>query len=185
MRASQQELLSVDESVYIPDFDGAAPEVNRNLIQKAGYLNLRKWVPPLSPIPRKRPRAPGGWGHWGETLHPCPATTASGWHRERAEPSGARAPGCSPPWRPLSAAACREVELVAFGDLKPHVPLRNHTDPAVCQAPACLPRQHVRREPSPGAQPWLGLGSLRCRPRAALGLALPAGAAPTVPQSLV
>ncbi|XP_003461782.1 DCC-interacting protein 13-beta isoform X3 [Cavia porcellus] len=41
MRASQQELLSVDESVYIPDFDGAAPEVNRNLIQKAGYLNLR------------------------------------------------------------------------------------------------------------------------------------------------
>ncbi|KAM5288207.1 DCC-interacting protein 13-beta isoform 2-T2 [Ctenodactylus gundi] len=41
MRASQQELLSVDESVYTPDFDAAAPQVNRNLIQKAGYLNLR------------------------------------------------------------------------------------------------------------------------------------------------
>ncbi|EHB16324.1 DCC-interacting protein 13-beta [Heterocephalus glaber] len=41
MRVSQQELLSVDESVYTPDFDVAAPEINRNLIQKAGYLNLR------------------------------------------------------------------------------------------------------------------------------------------------
>ncbi|KAM4840377.1 DCC-interacting protein 13-beta isoform X3 [Urocitellus parryii] len=41
MRISQQELLSVDESVYTPDFDVAAPQVNRNLIQKAGYLNLR------------------------------------------------------------------------------------------------------------------------------------------------
>ncbi|KAM6215294.1 DCC-interacting protein 13-beta [Rhynchocyon petersi] len=41
MRVSQQELLSVDESVYIPDFDVAAPHINRNLIQKAGYLNLR------------------------------------------------------------------------------------------------------------------------------------------------
>ncbi|VTJ52079.1 Hypothetical predicted protein [Marmota monax] len=40
-RISQQELLSVDESVYTPDFDVAAPQVNRNLIQKAGYLNLR------------------------------------------------------------------------------------------------------------------------------------------------
>ncbi|XP_036153791.1 DCC-interacting protein 13-beta isoform X7 [Myotis myotis] len=41
MRVSQQELLSVDESVYSPDFDVAAPPINRNLIQKAGYLNLR------------------------------------------------------------------------------------------------------------------------------------------------
>ncbi|XP_045409011.1 DCC-interacting protein 13-beta isoform X2 [Lemur catta] len=41
MRVSQQELLSVDESVYTPDFDVAAPQINRNLIQKAGYLNLR------------------------------------------------------------------------------------------------------------------------------------------------
>lgn len=42
MRVSQQELLSVDESVYAPDFDVAAPQINRNLIQKAGYLNLRR-----------------------------------------------------------------------------------------------------------------------------------------------
>ncbi|XP_014635957.1 PREDICTED: DCC-interacting protein 13-beta isoform X2 [Ceratotherium simum simum] len=41
MRASQQELLAVDESVYTPDFDVSAPQINRNLIQKAGYLNLR------------------------------------------------------------------------------------------------------------------------------------------------
>ncbi|KAM4882710.1 DCC-interacting protein 13-beta isoform 2-T2 [Thomomys bottae] len=41
MQVSQQELLSVDESVYTPDFDVAAPQVNRNLLQKAGYLNLR------------------------------------------------------------------------------------------------------------------------------------------------
>ncbi|XP_007946428.1 DCC-interacting protein 13-beta [Orycteropus afer afer] len=41
MRVSQQELLSLDESVYTPDFDVAAPQINRNLIQKAGYLNLR------------------------------------------------------------------------------------------------------------------------------------------------
>ncbi|XP_044535075.1 DCC-interacting protein 13-beta [Gracilinanus agilis] len=41
MRLAQQELLSVDESVYTPDFDVAAPAINRNLIQKAGYLNLR------------------------------------------------------------------------------------------------------------------------------------------------
>lgn len=41
MRASQQELLSVDESVYTPDFDVAAPQSNRSLVQKAGYLNLR------------------------------------------------------------------------------------------------------------------------------------------------
>ncbi|XP_036747309.2 DCC-interacting protein 13-beta isoform X2 [Manis pentadactyla] len=41
MRVSQQELLSTDESVYTPDFDVAAPQINRNLIQKAGYLNLR------------------------------------------------------------------------------------------------------------------------------------------------
>ncbi|CAO2581262.1 DCC-interacting protein 13-beta [Lemmus lemmus] len=41
MRVSQQELLSVDESVYIPDSDVTTPQINRNLIQKAGYLNLR------------------------------------------------------------------------------------------------------------------------------------------------
>ncbi|XP_023487589.1 DCC-interacting protein 13-beta isoform X3 [Equus przewalskii] len=41
MRVSQQELLSVDESVYTPDFDVSTPQINRNLIQKAGYLNLR------------------------------------------------------------------------------------------------------------------------------------------------
>nr|KAF6493553.1 adaptor protein, phosphotyrosine interacting with PH domain and leucine zipper 2 [Rousettus aegyptiacus] len=41
MRASQQELLSVDESVYTPDFDVATPRSNRGLVQKAGYLNLR------------------------------------------------------------------------------------------------------------------------------------------------
>uniref|UniRef100_A0A671EMX6 DCC-interacting protein 13-beta n=1 Tax=Rhinolophus ferrumequinum TaxID=59479 RepID=A0A671EMX6_RHIFE len=41
MRVSQQELLSAEESVYTPDCDVAAPQINRNLIQKAGYLNLR------------------------------------------------------------------------------------------------------------------------------------------------
>ncbi|XP_025738119.1 DCC-interacting protein 13-beta isoform X4 [Callorhinus ursinus] len=41
MQVSQQELVSVDESVYTPDSDVAAPQINRNLIQKAGYLNLR------------------------------------------------------------------------------------------------------------------------------------------------
>ncbi|XP_031506575.1 DCC-interacting protein 13-beta isoform X4 [Papio anubis] len=44
MRVSQQEFLSVDESVYTPDSDVAAPQINRNLIQKAGYLNLRKGI---------------------------------------------------------------------------------------------------------------------------------------------
>uniref|UniRef100_A0A8D0CAZ2 DCC-interacting protein 13-beta n=1 Tax=Salvator merianae TaxID=96440 RepID=A0A8D0CAZ2_SALMN len=41
MRVSQQDLLSVGESIYTPDFDAASPYINRNLIQKAGYLNLR------------------------------------------------------------------------------------------------------------------------------------------------
>lgn len=41
MRLSQQDLLSVGESVYTPDFDVSSPLINRNLIQKAGYLNLR------------------------------------------------------------------------------------------------------------------------------------------------
>lgn len=42
MRVSQQELLSVSESVYTPDIDVATAQINRNLIQKTGYLNLRK-----------------------------------------------------------------------------------------------------------------------------------------------
>ncbi|XP_053572930.1 DCC-interacting protein 13-beta [Bombina bombina] len=41
MRISQQELLSVSDSVYTPDYDVCAPVINRNLIQKAGYLNMR------------------------------------------------------------------------------------------------------------------------------------------------
>uniref|UniRef100_A0A672LQV9 DCC-interacting protein 13-beta-like n=1 Tax=Sinocyclocheilus grahami TaxID=75366 RepID=A0A672LQV9_SINGR len=39
MRSSQRELLSVDDSVYMPDHDQVP--VNRTLIQKAGYLNIR------------------------------------------------------------------------------------------------------------------------------------------------
>ncbi|MEE6480170.1 hypothetical protein FKM82_012479 [Ascaphus truei] len=41
MRISQQELLSGSESVYTPDYDVSSPVINRNLIQKAGYLNMR------------------------------------------------------------------------------------------------------------------------------------------------
>ncbi|XP_069085072.1 DCC-interacting protein 13-beta isoform X2 [Pleurodeles waltl] len=41
MRVSQQDLLSGNESVYTPDFDAASALINRNLIQKAGYLNIR------------------------------------------------------------------------------------------------------------------------------------------------
>ncbi|OXB69305.1 hypothetical protein ASZ78_015705 [Callipepla squamata] len=41
MRISQQDLISVNESVYTPDSDVTSPDINRNLIQKAGYLNLR------------------------------------------------------------------------------------------------------------------------------------------------
>ncbi|XP_038243684.1 DCC-interacting protein 13-beta isoform X1 [Dermochelys coriacea] len=41
MRVSQQDLLSINESVYTPDSDVTSPAINRNLIQKAGYLNLR------------------------------------------------------------------------------------------------------------------------------------------------
>uniref|UniRef100_A0A8B9PYU4 Adaptor protein, phosphotyrosine interacting with PH domain and leucine zipper 2 n=1 Tax=Apteryx owenii TaxID=8824 RepID=A0A8B9PYU4_APTOW len=41
MRVSQQDLISVNESVYTPDSDVTSPAINRNLIQKAGYLNLR------------------------------------------------------------------------------------------------------------------------------------------------
>uniref|UniRef100_A0A6I8QNP9 DCC-interacting protein 13-beta n=1 Tax=Xenopus tropicalis TaxID=8364 RepID=A0A6I8QNP9_XENTR len=41
MRISQHELLSVSDSVYVPDYDVASPNINRNLIQKAGYLNMR------------------------------------------------------------------------------------------------------------------------------------------------
>ncbi|XP_049639112.1 DCC-interacting protein 13-beta [Suncus etruscus] len=41
MMVSQQEFLSVEETVYMPDADISAPQINRNLIQKAGYLNLR------------------------------------------------------------------------------------------------------------------------------------------------
>ncbi|XP_050842052.1 DCC-interacting protein 13-beta isoform X2 [Serinus canaria] len=41
MRISQQDLIAVNESVYTPDSDVISPAINRNLIQKAGYLNLR------------------------------------------------------------------------------------------------------------------------------------------------
>uniref|UniRef100_A0A8C5U4C5 DCC-interacting protein 13-beta n=1 Tax=Malurus cyaneus samueli TaxID=2593467 RepID=A0A8C5U4C5_9PASS len=41
MRISQQDLIAVNESVYTPDSDVTSPVINRNLIQKAGYLNLR------------------------------------------------------------------------------------------------------------------------------------------------
>lgn len=40
MRVSHKELVSVDDSVYMPDKD--TEPVNRTLIQKAGYLNIRK-----------------------------------------------------------------------------------------------------------------------------------------------
>lgn len=40
MRVSHKELLSVDDTVYMPDRD--TEPVNRTLIQKAGYLNIRK-----------------------------------------------------------------------------------------------------------------------------------------------
>ncbi|XP_023647052.2 DCC-interacting protein 13-beta [Paramormyrops kingsleyae] len=39
MRMSQRDLLSVDDTVYMPDRD--REPVNRTLIQKAGYLNIR------------------------------------------------------------------------------------------------------------------------------------------------
>ncbi|KAK2917618.1 DCC-interacting protein 13-beta isoform X2 [Channa argus] len=39
MRMSQRELLSVEDTVYMPDKD--IEPVNRTLIQKAGYLNIR------------------------------------------------------------------------------------------------------------------------------------------------
>lgn len=42
MRSSQREILSADDSVYTPDYSQAP--VNRALIQKAGYLNIRKYV---------------------------------------------------------------------------------------------------------------------------------------------
>ncbi|KAM9310954.1 DCC-interacting protein 13-beta [Gastrophryne carolinensis] len=41
MRISQQELLSGSDVIYTPDYDVASPVINRNLIQKAGYLNMR------------------------------------------------------------------------------------------------------------------------------------------------
>lgn len=40
MRVSHKELLSGDDTVYMPDKE--AEPVNRTLIQKAGYLNIRK-----------------------------------------------------------------------------------------------------------------------------------------------
>lgn len=40
MRMAQRELLSVEDTVYMPDKD--TEPVNRTLIQKAGYLNIRK-----------------------------------------------------------------------------------------------------------------------------------------------
>ncbi|CAH2277506.1 DCC-interacting 13-beta isoform X1 [Pelobates cultripes] len=41
MRLTQQELLSGSDLLYTPDYDVASPVINRNLIQKAGYLNMR------------------------------------------------------------------------------------------------------------------------------------------------
>ncbi|MGH0156359.1 UNVERIFIED_CONTAM: hypothetical protein FKN15_031281 [Acipenser sinensis] len=41
MSQAQQELLSVEDSIYMPDQDASNPLINRNLIQKAGYLNIR------------------------------------------------------------------------------------------------------------------------------------------------
>lgn len=41
MRITQQELLSVSDDIYTPDHDVSYPVINRNLIQKAGYLNMR------------------------------------------------------------------------------------------------------------------------------------------------
>ena len=40
MRLTQRELLSMEDTVYMPDRDSVP--VNRTLIQKAGYLNIRK-----------------------------------------------------------------------------------------------------------------------------------------------
>ena len=40
MRMSQRELLSVEDTVYMPDKDD--DPVSRSLIQKSGYLNIRK-----------------------------------------------------------------------------------------------------------------------------------------------
>lgn len=40
MRLTQRELLSMEDTVYMPDRDPVP--VNRTLIQKAGYLNIRK-----------------------------------------------------------------------------------------------------------------------------------------------
>ncbi|XP_040264029.1 DCC-interacting protein 13-beta isoform X2 [Bufo bufo] len=41
MRITQQELLCGSDAVYTPDYDVSSPVINRNLIQKAGYLNMR------------------------------------------------------------------------------------------------------------------------------------------------
>ncbi|XP_067834166.1 DCC-interacting protein 13-beta-like [Heptranchias perlo] len=42
MRLAQQELLLANETIYIPDNNTAASKpANRNLLQKAGYLNIR------------------------------------------------------------------------------------------------------------------------------------------------
>ncbi|KAG8578295.1 hypothetical protein GDO81_010448 [Engystomops pustulosus] len=41
MRITQQELLSGSDAIYTPDYDASSPVINRNLIQKAGYLNMR------------------------------------------------------------------------------------------------------------------------------------------------
>lgn len=40
MRMAQKEFLSVEDTVYMPDKE--TETVNRTLIQKAGYLNIRK-----------------------------------------------------------------------------------------------------------------------------------------------
>lgn len=74
MKTSQQELLS-REAVYTPDFV-AAPQINRNLIQKAGCSNLKRSKKVCSAAPFQLcslavaestcyvPHQ--GWGVWGE-----------------------------------------------------------------------------------------------------------------------
>lgn len=61
-QAVLQELLAADEAAYTPDADVSAPQANRNLVRKAGYLNLR--TAGTSCASRAAPW-PGAWsGSW-------------------------------------------------------------------------------------------------------------------------